>query len=168
MSDEVLAILRRSRVFAGMSDPDAMTLFDAGSLHSLRPGTALVSSGEQPDGFYVVISGRFHVLSPEHGAAIADIGPCEPIGEMGLVTLEPRGADVVAVEESEVWHLPGRGFELLLRRGDPLAVSILLGVSKDLCRRFREAILDGSAMVPGLMRFDEGREMIESQGWEVL
>lgn len=167
MSD-ALPILRRSRVFAGLSDPDAMTLFDAGRLANIRSGANLITAGQPPDGFWVVVRGRFHVLSPEHGAAIAEIGPGEPVGEMGLVTLEPRGADVVAVEASVAWHLPGRGFELLLQQGDPLAVSILLGVSKDLCRRFRESILDGAAMVPGLMRYPEGRALIESQGWEVL
>ncbi len=166
--DEVLAIPKKSRVFSGMSDADASVLYGAGSVREIRSGSALLTTGDAPDGFYVVLSGRFHVLSAEHGSAIADIGPHEPVGEMGLVTLEPRGADVVAVETSQVWHLPGRGFELLLQRGDPLAVSILLGVSKDLCRRFREAILDGAAMVPGLMRSPEGRALVESQGWEVL
>lgn len=162
-----LEVIRRTRVFQGLSETDATTLYDAGQERSLMPGTELLRSGERADGFYVVISGRFHVLSPEHGAAIGEIGAGESIGEMGLVTLAVRGADVVAVEPSTVWHLPGRGFEALLESGDPLAAAILLGISKDVCRRFREAILDGAAMVPKLARYPEGLDLLERLGWVI-
>jgi CRP-like cAMP-binding protein len=161
----VMEILKETRIFQGLTEADAITLFDAGRVSALMAGTQLVRAGEPPDGFYVVVSGRFHVLSPAHGAAIGDIGVGETIGEMGLVTLAPRNADVVAVEPATVWHLSGRGFEALLAVGDPLASAILLGVSQDLCRRFREAILDGAAMVPKIARYAEGVELLESLGW---
>lgn len=160
-------ILRGTRIFKGLSDADATTLFDAGTVRTLMSGTTLLRAGDKADGFYIVVSGRFHVLSAEHGAAIGEIGQGESIGEMGLVTLDPRSADVVAVEEATVWHLAGKGFEALLEFGDPLASAILLGISKDTCRRFREAILDGAAMVPKVARYPEGVELLEELGWAV-
>jgi len=159
--------LTKTRIFQGLSAMDSATLADAGVERSLMAGTALVHAGEPADGFYVVLAGRFHVLSAEHGAAIGEIGPGETVGEMGLVTATPRSADVVAVESSTIWHLPGRGFEALLASGDPLASAILLGISKDLCRRFRESILDGAAMVPKIARYPDGVELLESLGWSV-
>jgi NTE family protein len=150
-------------------DPlDAETVLDAGTLRPVTRGSHLMEAGDAADGMYVVLQGRFAVLSPKGELAIAEIGPGEPVGEFGLVSATTRSATVVALEDSVVWQMEGAGFEALLSNGDRIATALLRGISSELCARFRGSVRDGAAMVPGLCAIPQGAELLETLGWEVL
>lgn len=60
-----------------------------------RPrGYVLIEEGDIPDKVFVVLSG--HVTVHRDGRHLADLGPGDIAGEMGVLSLEPRNASVIA------------------------------------------------------------------------
>ncbi|MBI5947439.1 MAG: patatin-like phospholipase family protein [Chloroflexi bacterium] len=75
---------------------------------SVPAGTVLMREGDQPDYLYFVISGRLRVAAGygREQRVIADLGRGELVGEIGVLTGEPRTANVTAMRDSEVVRLP--------------------------------------------------------------
>lgn len=164
---EWVELLLTNPIFATLAEMDARALYGAGTLRRLTKGDLLFWQGEAPNGFYLVLEGRFSVACDgEDGPVrIATIERGETVGEMGLVQASTRSASCAALDRALVWHLPGEVFEGLLLRGDPIAASILRGVGKDLCRRFRAAVDEGTRLVGAL--HDGERIVVDTLGWEV-
>ncbi len=163
MDDLLLAHLRSHRIFAALSDIEAETLASAGKVLALRPEQELFRAGDRADGFYIVLNGALDVLVEERTLARIDAG--EVVGEMGLVTAHTRSATVRAIAPVRVWHLDGRGFEALLRAGDPMATGILLGVARDLGRRFRDVVNEAARLVPDVAKSPGGPELLDRLHW---
>lgn len=102
---------------------------------SVSAGTALIAEGESPDYLYFVVSGRFRVTAGSGLSQrfIADVGRGELIGEMGVLTGEPRTANVVAMRDSEIVRLP-QAEVLRLTYQSP---RMLLKINQVLARRLR-------------------------------
>ncbi|MEO6398044.1 MAG: patatin-like phospholipase family protein, partial [Tepidiformaceae bacterium] len=102
---------------------------------SVPAGTVLIAEGESPDYLYFVVSGRFRVTagSGPNARFIADVGRGELIGEMGVLTGEPRTANVVAMRDSEIVRLP-QAEVLRLTYESP---RMLLRINQVLARRLR-------------------------------
>ena len=71
-------------------------------------GTVLFHQGDPAEDTYIVVTGRFGVFVDAGIGTrmIAQIGPGELVGEMSLLTGEPRSATVVALRDSEVVRIP--------------------------------------------------------------
>jgi ATP-binding cassette subfamily B protein len=71
----------------------------------------LISQGEQDDTLFIAKSGRLVVTRREApGHRIAHLGPGDVVGEMAVLTREPRSADVTADSDGIVIALPGEEF----------------------------------------------------------
>ena len=158
-----LAQLMSHRIFASLNPIEAETLATAGEMLYLQDGALLFDAGDRADGFYVVLEGILEVRV--EGKTLASLGAGEVVGEMGLVTADRRSAAVVAVAEGSVWHLGSAGFEALLQSGDPMATGILLGIARDMGRRFRDAVLDAAKLVPRVAATPGGPELIDQLQW---
>ena len=55
--------------------------------------------------------------------------------------------------------------EALLQSGDPMATGILLGIARDMGRRFRDAVLDAAKLVPRVSATPGGPELIDQLQW---
>ena len=96
--------------------------------------TIQVSAGErivQVDGFgrecFVVIEGQFEV---ERDGMTILVGPGSVIGEMALLTLEPRTASVTATTDSTVYVLTRAEFASLLAACPNIARYVLDGAAR--------------------------------------
>jgi NTE family protein len=104
------------------------------SVVRLLRGQVLFRRGDPGDALYIVKSGRLQVLRErghQQPEVLAEVGPGEPVGEIALITGEPRSSTVRAARASELVRLSDEGFAALVRRR-PHA---LLPVVKTLGRR---------------------------------
>jgi NTE family protein len=76
-------------------------------------GEVLVRQGEPSDALYFVISGRFTARHENAVESFAEIGPGQPIGEIGFFADVPRTATVVALRDSEVLTITREHFRQL-------------------------------------------------------
>jgi predicted acylesterase/phospholipase RssA/CRP-like cAMP-binding protein len=93
----------------------------------LGHGEALFRSGDSSDGMYVLVSGRLRVTvtRPQDGQqVVGEVSPGEPVGELGLLSGEPRSATVVSIRETNVVKMTESVFQRLASR-QPAAVTNL-------------------------------------------
>lgn len=104
------------------------------TLCSLRSGEQLFRQGDVGDGMYIVISGRLQVISEGDGQSetalepsaqygvrqerllLRELGRGETLGEIALITKQPRTASVYAIRDTEVAKLSQEGYERLVAR----------------------------------------------------
>ena len=93
----------------------------------LPAGTILFAEGDAAEDAYVLVSGRVGVfVGTEPGAApIAQIAAGEIVGEMSLISDEPRSATVIALRDSDLIRVPRVAFGLLFQ-GSPQASFLLM------------------------------------------
>lgn len=92
----------------------------------IRGGGVLFRRGDEADAMYMVVSGRLRVIleradSPSGARVLREATRGETVGELALVTGEPRSASVVALRDTELARLSRQDFTLLLER-EPRAV----------------------------------------------
>ena len=77
---------------------------------TLRSGELLFRQGDRGDAWYVVTSGRLAIVQPAHNGevdrVIAEVGRGEGVGEMALLTGQPRSATVYALRDAELARFP--------------------------------------------------------------
>jgi NTE family protein len=98
----------------------------------LMGGQVLMRQGDPPDSIYLVLSGRLRAVASRAGGeqvVLGEIGRGEPIGEMGVVMQQPRGATIIALRDSVLLRLSAQDFTDLLqtwpRLGLPLARKLI-------------------------------------------
>jgi eukaryotic-like serine/threonine-protein kinase len=87
------------------------------SLHkiSIRPGQKIITKGEPGDCFYLIQKGNCVVFveTPDRVHIIARLKPGDVVGEMAVLTGEPRLASVSAETEMILWRIGKDQFEAL-------------------------------------------------------
>jgi NTE family protein len=90
----------------------------------LSGGQTLMEEGDPGDGVYFVISGRLRAYATveDERRTIGEIGRGETVGEMGVLTGEPRTATVIAVRDTVLAHASRAAFDELLLRHPQLPI----------------------------------------------
>jgi len=94
---------------------------------ALPAGAPLMRAGEPGDAMYLVVSGRLRADLPcPHGPArrVREMGRGALVGEIGLLTSEPRTADVVAVRESLLARLDRDRFDALVALSPEVSIAM--------------------------------------------
>ena len=108
-SDQGPLIERLSAVdiFAPLSAEETVTLAKTSVRHVFAPGEVVIRAGDAGSSMFVVHNGRVQVQVNENGRArpVAVLNEGDFFGEMALFTGEPRTANVVALEETEVLEI---------------------------------------------------------------
>lgn len=100
-------------IFSGLSAAEKAALGGSVQTLALRRGEVLVRQGDAADALYVVVSGRFAVTREGRRAAISEIGPGQPIGEIAFLTGGTRTATVTAMRDGIVLRLTRAEFDEL-------------------------------------------------------
>jgi small-conductance mechanosensitive channel/CRP-like cAMP-binding protein len=94
-------------IFAPLSAEETAMLAQAASSHVFAPGETVIRAGDPGSSMFVVHNGRVDVQLNENGRArtVATLSEGAFFGEMALFTGEPRTANIVALEETEVLEI---------------------------------------------------------------
>jgi predicted acylesterase/phospholipase RssA/CRP-like cAMP-binding protein len=102
----------------------------------LPGGATLFRQGDEGDSLSVVIRGRLRlVVEDQHGdVSYHDLGPDQIVGELALITGEPRNATVVAVRDSVLYRLGREQFERCAKVSPTVTHSMLVTLARRVSR----------------------------------
>jgi type IV pilus assembly protein PilB len=124
----MVSFLNRLPLFAGLAPADCAQLESRMPRKEFAPGAVIVREGSAADAAFVVLSGLVAVRrkDPDSGIEflLAELGPDQMFGEMGLLTKKPRTASVAAIEATECAVLDRALFEAVMRSLPAFALAI--------------------------------------------
>ncbi len=146
LSGLILRRLRRNqllealRMLFGALDGDAIAqLEDACEWMSVRRGDVVCTAGEVSDCLYVVVNGWLRAFAVDAGGlevALSDLGKGECVGEMALITGEPRMATVRAIRDCDLVRIEKPAVDAFLRRHP----DALMHMTRLVVRRYQSAV----------------------------
>lgn len=115
---ELLTCLSLSPLFRDLDPALLADLAGRAQRMELASGRTLFHQGDQGDALYVVATGRLRASLPraQSEEIIGDVGRGEVVGEIALITGEPRTATVRAVRDSVLVRLGKEDVDCLLDR----------------------------------------------------
>jgi anion transporter len=129
--DAVVTTLRTVSLFANLPREVLARLVSEFDELELPAGQTVFSQGDPGDALYVVVSGAVEVRGDRGGQRVAVLGPGDCVGEMALVTGDPRSATVVTLSDVRLLRLDKERFQTLSER-HPV---FLRELARVLCRR---------------------------------
>ncbi len=162
--DERLAVLRRIPLFQPFTDDELRTLASSMNDAGYSLGETITKQGATAHWLYVLAEGRVEVRTnidpdgpggePDRPVFVAQVIAPEIFGVMGLVTGEPRAADVVAATDVECFRLPKDGFEKVLLARPEIAT----GLSERIAKRQVELLAARDGLDAASQRSKQGTE----------
>jgi len=105
--------MKRTPIFASVPKPDVRSFAKTGRIRSFRQGTYVCHQGDPSDDIYFLVKGRLEVssVSPT-GTRVLHATVDEPqfLGELGIFGELPRSADLLTLDDSEIWASDGGRF----------------------------------------------------------
>lgn len=113
--------LAATPLFAGMPSDALQALVENLQLVSLEPGDMLFRAGDPSDALYVIAEGELSVQGSVAGVELSRIGPGSFLGEVALMTDQPRSATVICVQPAELLRIDRHTLSrVLANHGDVL------------------------------------------------
>ena len=145
----LIRVINKLPPFQGLAPRQIQAFLNVCVPRNCVPEEHVCGSGAPGDELYILISGRLMVKSSD-GVQLAVIEPVTTVGEMGVVTRQPRSVTVVALEDSRLFVIPRRQFEAVLQSDADAAstvyrniIHILAGKIINDNVRTRQYVLDG-------------------------
>lgn len=107
------ATMAATPIFLGVGKRKVNDLADVGRTRTFRRGTYLCHQGDDADDVYFLVSGRVEIssISPAGTRVLhASVDRPQFIGELGVLGDLPRSADILTLDDSEVWSVDGKVF----------------------------------------------------------
>jgi small-conductance mechanosensitive channel/CRP-like cAMP-binding protein len=155
---EIIDRLSAVDIFAPLSVEETEKLATAASRHVFAPGELVIRGGDQGSSMFVVHNGRVQVQVSDGGKPrpVAMLSEGAFFGEMALFTGEPRTANVVAMEETEVLEIGHAAMKHLFETNPDLAEAISWTIAE------RRAGLQASSQQVSQITQDETAGLLSS------
>lgn len=113
-------------VFAPLSADEILMLARAAVSHVFAPGETVIRAGDPGSSMFVVHNGKVAVQINDKGRlrTVATLNEGDFFGEMALFTGEPRTANVVALEETEVLEIGHKAMKGIFETNPGLVESL--------------------------------------------
>ncbi|HEY3082466.1 MAG TPA: protein kinase [Chloroflexota bacterium] len=166
-------VLRDVPLFRELPADDLVEIWRQLRLVEAEAGGVLCRRGDPGDRMFVVQSGEIEVrLGLEsNGVVLRRAGPGDFVGEMTLLTGEPRSADMVAITDARLWALGKADFDRIAARSLPMLRVLNATLASHLARTTARLGEHASgAAGPGGLRFGPFRvlEQIGAGGMSVV
>ena len=133
--EKLLRIL--SKVYSKDVDQSIIRkIIDSGEWVSLKSNSKLFKAGDPSDSMLFLVRGFLKVFigDDDNLKEVGEIKEGEVIGEMGLLSDEPRSASIYSTRESILFKIPKDNFDNLMRNNP----SVLFALSKQIILRFKK------------------------------
>ena len=115
-TDDLMRHLGASPVFSHLGAEALRAVAGAATVRMITAGDEGMTEGEAGDEAFVVIAGRLDVVTSVGGVerTVNTLGPGDVVGEMSLITLEPRSASVRARRDSALVRIGADDFRSIV------------------------------------------------------
>ena len=117
-------------LFSGCSKAELVQVASVADELSLPAGARLIREGERGREFLVIVEGSVTVT--KKGRKLCDLGAGNWVGEIALVTAQPRTASVDATSAVRLLVITDRGFQQLIRKTPTIAAKVLASLGERL------------------------------------
>jgi hypothetical protein len=124
---ERVLVLRRIPLLAGLSPADLRNVAEIAEERSFGDGAVIATQGEIGDELHIVLDGTIAVVRGEGAteATVARRGEGQVVGEMSILTHDPRIASLVAEGDVRTLRIGHREFESMLRERPDVALAVM-------------------------------------------
>ena len=98
----LIQVLRKIPIFNGLSPSQVKRILSLCTHKQYEPGEFVCRSNTESDEMYILLSGEVAIVTPE-GMKVATILPVTTVGEMGVVTGQPRSATVEVTRQTAIF-----------------------------------------------------------------
>lgn len=135
---ERVLLLRHVHLLADLTPTDLQRVAELATEHHADDNDVLFEQGDAGEEMYIIVHGEVKVMvsvneGPEKEVARRKIG--DVIGEMSLISGEPRSASLIAAGEVHLLCWDRKSFEGLLRERPEVSLAVM----RVLCARLKEA-----------------------------
>jgi HEAT repeat protein len=135
---ERVLFLRKVPLFADLDPPDLKAVAEAVTEQAFSSGEVIATEGEPGEELYILTEGEIRVVvgaAGGPGREVARRGPGEYVGEMAVISREPRMASLVCSGPVRVLALDRARFERILRERPDASLAMM----RVLAARLRES-----------------------------
>jgi CRP-like cAMP-binding protein/CheY-like chemotaxis protein len=136
---QISKIIKQVPIFRMLGKESIDFIIERLKFKSYESDETICKIGDPGDTMYIIISGgvKICIYSQDNEEQIvANLGPGDYVGEMALLTGEPRSASVITTEPSEMFLLHKNDFDVILEKFP----SISLSMGKVVSKRLRETL----------------------------
>jgi HEAT repeat protein len=135
---ERVLFLRKVRLFSELTPMDLKHVAESATEHVYPDGEVIAEQGEQGEEMHIVVSGEIRVVlgtEREPHTEVARRRPGECVGEMAIVSEEPRMASLVAGGDVRTLSIDRSRFQRILMERPEASLAVM----RVLCDRLRES-----------------------------
>lgn len=117
--NRICEVLRGSSLFGVLNETVLRDLASCVEIQTIHGGSTVFREGDQSNSMLILLNGRLRVSRRDALGSLNlynEIVPGESVGEAGMILVQPRTADVMAIRDSTLAVLHRAGFESLLVR----------------------------------------------------
>jgi hypothetical protein len=126
---ERIIFLRRVPLFFELTPVDLKQVGAIATERTYPDGMVIAQQGEPGDEMYVIVSGEIRVLTGAN-MELARRKTGEYVGEMAIISQEPRMASLVAAGDVRLLCIDQKNFEGLLRERPETSLAVMRGVAR--------------------------------------
>jgi CRP/FNR family cyclic AMP-dependent transcriptional regulator len=134
--------LSNSPLLVGLSADELDSLLALGEHRDHAEGEIIVEEGTESDCLFVLQQGAVQVERKAQGQRITLATLDEPgdfFGEMSLIDILPRSADIRAVEATQIVAFPKKQLSGFFTQSPRVQMTMILNISRNLSLRLRDA-----------------------------
>jgi hypothetical protein len=147
---EKILFLRRVPLFADLPPSDLKQVAAIATETVCPDGETLFVQGEPGDEMYIIVSGEVRVLVDTGDGREVEVArrkPGEYVGEMAIISREPRNASLIAAGDVRMLCIDQKSFESLLRERPEISLAVM----RVLCARLKEQSAARAASPPATL-----------------
>ena len=129
-------VLRSLALFEQIPLDGLSHLAQQGQARTFEAGSQLMQQGAASDCMHIILRGRVQVERShpdlKEPLVLAELGPGQSVGEMGVLDDEPRSATVVALEETETMEISAHQLAEVVLRYPEVTAALLRTITRRL------------------------------------
>jgi CRP-like cAMP-binding protein len=147
-SYNLIEILRKSKIFKGLTDAELNMVSASGSLETFENKRIFLNEGDTPNTLYVIIRGHVEVFLPKKSPhtnreratriILCEMTQGDCLGEYSLIDNKAASASAITLEESDLFKISKQSFDGIINSNDRLAKIIYHNMLLVLIRRARD------------------------------